>query len=118
MKNHEQIYVPKCPRMYENNLLNLLESPIPDISTSILTILSIETLENLCQTVMVSTQNSTADFPVSKIRLMYIISLPEHNVHRMSYCDQSLSVRPSGRPSVRPNEAVLKWLGLARVRVG
>ena len=43
----------------------------------------------------------------------------------VSYCDHSPSVgvRPSvrptvRRPSVRTNESVFKWLGLARVRVG
>ena len=47
MKNHVQIYVPKCPRTYEK-LLNLLKSSIPDIFTSTLTIFSVETLEKLC----------------------------------------------------------------------
>ena len=49
MKNHIQIYVPKCPRAYEKHL-DLLKSTIPDIFTSILTILSIKTLEKLCGT--------------------------------------------------------------------
>ena len=48
LKNHVQIYVPKCPRTYEK-LLNLLKSSIPDIFTSTLTIFSVETLEKLCQ---------------------------------------------------------------------
>ena len=68
MKNHVQIFVPKGPRTYEKHLLNLLKSSIPDISTSLLTIFSVEILEKLCQTVMASTQNSTADFPVSENR--------------------------------------------------
>ena len=38
MKNQVQIYVPKCPGMYEKHLLNLLQSSIPGISTSTLTI--------------------------------------------------------------------------------
>ena len=48
MKNHAQIYVPKCSRTYKK--LNLLKSSIPDIFTSMLTIFSVETLEKLCQT--------------------------------------------------------------------
>ena len=75
-----------APRTYENHLLNLLGSSIPDISTSILTIYSVETLENLCQTmymyIMVSTQNSTADFQVSKNRLILMVS----------FCDRPMSV--------------------------
>ena len=50
MKKHIQIYVPKCPRTYEKNLLNLLKSSIPDISTSTLTIFSVKTFEKLCRT--------------------------------------------------------------------
>ena len=75
-----------APRTYENHLLNLLGSSIPDISTNILTIYSVETLENLCQTmymyIMVSTQNSTADFHVSKNRLILMVS----------FCDRPMSV--------------------------
>ena len=74
MKNHIQIYVPKCSRMYEKHLLNLLESSIPDISTYI-SIFSVGTLEKLPNYVMASTQNLTADFPVSKNRLI-ILSFP------------------------------------------
>ena len=48
MKNHIQIYVPKCPRTYKKHLVNLLRSFIPDIS--MLTILSVDTLEKMCQT--------------------------------------------------------------------
>ena len=68
MKNHVQIYVPKCHRTYAKHLLNLLKSSIPDIFTFMLTIFSVKTLEKVCQTihVMVSAQNSTVDFPVSK----------------------------------------------------
>ena len=40
MKNHVQIYVPKRPRTYEEHLLILLNSSIPDISSSMLTILA------------------------------------------------------------------------------
>ena len=50
MKNHEQIYVPKCPRTYEKHPLNLLKLSIPDISTRTLTIFSVETLSKLYQT--------------------------------------------------------------------
>ena len=50
MKNHVQIYVLKCPRTYKKHLLNLLKSSIPDISTSMLTIFSVQTHEKLCQT--------------------------------------------------------------------
>ena len=38
--NHVQIYVPIRPRTFEKNLLNLLKSSIPDISTSMSTIFS------------------------------------------------------------------------------
>ena len=68
MKNHIEIYVPKCPRTYEKHLLDLLKSSIPDNFTSTLTIFSVKTLEKLCQScVMASTKNLTVDFPVSKI---------------------------------------------------
>ena len=50
MKSKVQICVPKRPRTYENHLLNLLKSSIPDISSSMLTIFSIKTPEKLCQT--------------------------------------------------------------------
>ena len=50
MKNHIKIHVPKCPRMYKKHLLYLLKSSIPDISTSTLTIYSVQILEKLCQT--------------------------------------------------------------------
>ena len=74
MKNHVQIYIPKCPRTYENHLLNLLESSIPDISSSMLTIFSIGTLEKVVSNyVMASTQKSVEDFPVSENRLIIFI---------------------------------------------
>ena len=41
MKNHIHIYVQTRPRSYENHLLNLLKSSIPD---------SIKTPEKMCQT--------------------------------------------------------------------
>ena len=37
---------------YEKNLLNLLKSSIPDISTCMSTIFSVETLETLCQSML------------------------------------------------------------------
>ena len=47
-KNHIQIYVSISERK-KKNLLNLLKSSIPDISTRLLTIFNIKTLEKLCQ---------------------------------------------------------------------
>ena len=46
MKNHVQIYIPKCPRTYEKHLLNLLKSSRYFHKH----IDHIETLEKLCQT--------------------------------------------------------------------
>ena len=43
-KNDAQIYVPIRPRTYDKNLLNLLKSSIPEISSSTSTIFSVETL--------------------------------------------------------------------------
>ena len=52
MKNHVQVYVPKCPRTHEKHLLNLLTSYIPDISANMLIICRIKVLEKLCQTML------------------------------------------------------------------
>ena len=57
-KNHVQIYVPIHPRTYEKNLLNLLKSSIQDISTSMSTLFSVETLEKLSVYVMTSTNQN------------------------------------------------------------
>ena len=49
-KNYLQIYVPIRPRMYEKNLIHLLKTSIPDISTNMSTIVfSVETLKKLCE---------------------------------------------------------------------
>ena len=53
--------------MYQKNLLNLLKSSIPDISTSMLTIFSVETLETLSRLWRPLNQNYTEDSPVLKI---------------------------------------------------
>ena len=71
MTNHVEIYVPKRPRRYEKHLLNLLKSSIPDIFTSMLMIFSVQTL--VSNYVMASTQNWTADFPVSNNRMNIFI---------------------------------------------
>ena len=49
MKIHIQIYVPKRPRTYEKHLLNLLKSSISVIFKRTSTIVSVETIEKLCQ---------------------------------------------------------------------
>ena len=65
-KNHIQIRVPTHPRTYERNFINLLKTPIPDISTSTSTI--IFSVKTLIKIVSIYVMASTADFPVSKNR--------------------------------------------------
>ena len=57
---------PNMPRTYEKNALNLLKSSIQDISTSTTTMFSIETLEKLCQSMLIKT--GLRIFPFSKNR--------------------------------------------------
>ena len=79
VSNHVEMYVNRIDfrkityslmSQYKKSLLNLFKSSIPDISTSMSTIFSVETLEKLCQSMLwrLLNQNLTEDFPVSKNR--------------------------------------------------